>query len=96
MATSRTGTASHKRWRIAVLQAGINAGITHCPNCRGPLDYTNGRRPNSAEPDHIIPHSLGGENTEDNGRVLCRHCNQSRGNAQRTTQRQHVETIDFT
>ena len=96
MATSRTGTASHKRWRTNVLQAGQNQGITHCPNCGVWLDYEQARKPNSAEPDHIIPHSLGGTNTVDNGRVLCRHCNQSRGNAQRVTQRQHVETIDFT
>ena len=96
MATSRTGTAVYKRWRLAVLRQGQQDGITHCPSCRTTLDYHQGRRPNSAEPDHIIPHSLGGQDTIDNGRILCRRCNQSRGNGKRTTTRQHVETIDFT
>jgi hypothetical protein len=30
--------------------------------------------------DHIIPYSLGGANTEENIRLLCRTCNQQRGN----------------
>lgn len=80
MATSRTGTGQYKRWRKAILTAGQQAGITNCPSCNQPLDYTKGRQPNSAEPDHIWPHSLGGTNTIENGRILCRTCNIKRGN----------------
>ena len=80
MTTSRTGTAAHKRWRKAVLRAGQAAGVTTCPTCNVPLDYTRGKLPNSAEPDHLIPWIDGGRYTLDNGRVLCRRCNQRRGN----------------
>ena len=83
MATSRTGTASHKRFRIAVLQAGRDAGITHCPACGVVLDYDRGRLPDSAEPDHITPWADGGRNDASNGRVLCRRCNQRRGKGRR-------------
>lgn len=79
MATSRTGTASYKRWRTAVLRAGRKAGVTRCPLCEVELDYEHGRKPNSAEPDHIIAWAVGGTNTVDNGRVICRRCNQKRG-----------------
>lgn len=79
MTTSRTGTASHKRFRRDVLRAGQQAGITHCPLCNVMLDYDEGRKPNSAEPDHIVPHALGGYDHVDNGRVICRRCNQRRG-----------------
>lgn len=83
MATSRTGTAQYKRWRHAVLARGKRDGVTHCPLCRAPLDYRRGKRPNSAEPDHLVPWALGGTNTVDNGRVLCRRCNQRRGDGTR-------------
>ncbi|WP_353809088.1 HNH endonuclease [Agromyces sp. SYSU T00194] len=80
MATSRTGTAPHIHFRRRVLQAGQDQGITHCPLCGCTLDYTKGRTPQSAEPDHIIPITRGGTNDPSNGRVLCRRCNQARGN----------------
>lgn len=80
MATSRTGTAKWKRVRAAALQQAQADGITRCPACRTHLDYERGQQPNSAEADHITPHSLGGQDTIENVRVLCRHCNQSRGN----------------
>jgi 5-methylcytosine-specific restriction endonuclease McrA len=83
LATSRTGTGQYKRWRHDVLRAGQAEGVTHCPLCSVPLDYSTGRQPNSAEPDHIQPHSLGGRNVVENGRVICRLCNQRRGNATR-------------
>lgn len=80
MTTSRTGTASHKHFRKRVLARDRNAGVTQCPLCGTPLDYDHGRRPNSAEPDHIIPYTHGGTNDPANGRTICRQCNQARGN----------------
>ena len=87
MVTSRTGTASHKRFRIAVLQAGQNNGVTHCPipGCGIWLDYDRGLRPNSAEPDHIVRVADGGTNSPTNGRVICRRCNQSLGSRKAAT-----------
>ena len=82
MATSRTGTASHKRFRTAVLRRDRRAGIEQCPICGVTLDYSQGLRPNSAEPDHIVPHAHGGTDSADNGRTICRRCNQRRGNGQ--------------
>lgn len=80
MAASRTGLAPYLHWRKRVLAAGQAQGITHCPLCTVELDYKITRKPNSAEPDHIIPWANGGTNTPSNGRVICRRCNQSRGN----------------
>ena len=98
MATSRTGTAQYKRWRTQVLHRDQADGITHCPLCDTPLDYSRTQRPNSAEPDHITPHSHGGTNTLDNGRTICRTCNIQRGNntnfqTTRNPQQQHAQTI---
>lgn len=83
VATSRTGTAQYKHWRKRVLIAARDAGIAQCPHCGVRLDYTRGLQPNSAEPDHILPVRWGGKNTLENGRVLCRRCNQSRGDGTR-------------
>jgi 5-methylcytosine-specific restriction endonuclease McrA len=49
------------------------------PGCGVELDYERGKQPNSAEPDHILPVHYGGRNEIENGRVICRRCNQSRG-----------------
>ena len=76
---SRTGTAQYFHWRKRVLTEAKNRGVTHCPFCHCLLDYERTRLPNSAEPDHILPVRWGGKNTLDNGRVICRRCNQSRG-----------------
>nr|DAU39466.1 MAG TPA: HNH endonuclease [Caudoviricetes sp.] len=83
VATSRTGTAQYKHWRKRVLTASRDAGIAQCPHCGVRLDYTRGLQPNSAEPDHILPVRWGGKNALENGRVLCRRCNQSRGDGTR-------------
>lgn len=79
MATSRTGLATHLQFRKRVLARDEAAGITHCPECNVLMDYKVSRKPNSAEPDHIIPHAYGGTNSVSNGRTICRKCNQSRG-----------------
>lgn len=103
MATSRTGTAPHLAFRLAVLTRGQETGTTRCP-CTDPhkhhtgpcnvwLDYENSRQPNSAEPDHIIPITRGGTDHPDNGRVICRRCNQARGNrTNKTTSRPAIST----
>lgn len=79
MPTSRTSLAPHRNFRLRVLTRDKAAGITHCPECNVLLDYEVSRNPNSAEPDHIVPHALGGTNEPSNGRTICRQCNQSRG-----------------
>ena len=79
MVTSRTGLATHLNFRRRVLARDKAAGITHCPECRVLMDYEVSRQPNSAEPDHIVPHAYGGTNDVSNGRTICRRCNQSRG-----------------
>ena len=97
VATSRTGTTSHKHWRTQILNRDRNQGITHCPLCNTPLDYTTSRQPNSAEPDHIIPHANGGTNTLENGRTICRRCNQRRGALTgHTTARKHAKQTHYT
>lgn len=88
MVSSRTGTSQYKHWRKRVLAAGRAAGVTRCPSCNVLLDYVNTRTPSSAEPDHILPHRWGGKNVLENGRVLCRRCNQSRGDRVNVPKRQ--------
>lgn len=96
MATSRTGTAQYKQWRRRVLAAARDSGVIQCPHCRVVLDYDRGLRPNSAEPDHILPHRWGGQNALENGRVLCRRCNQSRGDGVRPRIRPRRQSrVDF-
>lgn len=79
MATSRTGTATWKRVRAQALNLAKRAGITHCRHCNVELDYTQGLTPSSAEPDHLIPYSMGGKDRIENLEVICRKCNQSKG-----------------
>lgn len=79
IATSRTGTARWKGVRKQALREAQTQGVTNCPDCGGILNYEQGRLPNSAEVDHIIPHARGGTDTLENVRVCCRQCNQRRG-----------------
>ncbi|WP_138417972.1 HNH endonuclease [Sinomonas gamaensis] len=79
MATSRTGTTQWIRVRDAAIRNAKTEGIDRCPFCSVLLDYDQGRQPNSAEVDHIVPHSKGGKDVLANTRVCCRRCNQSRG-----------------
>ena len=80
IATSRTGTATWKRIRAQALKQAIDNNITHCASCGVGLDYEYTRRPNSAEVDHVIPYSKGGTDTLGNTTVICRWCNQRKGN----------------
>lgn len=99
MATSRTGTAKYKAWRKQVIRTARINNITHCPikTCRVELDYSNSKRPNSAEADHITPWANGGRETPDNGQVLCRRCNQSLGDKKpkQPTTKRTAPTINF-
>jgi len=79
MTTSRTGTGRWKRARERVLADAQASGLTVCPSCHVDLDYELGKRPNSAEVDHVVPHARGGTDEPHNLRVLCRQCNQRRG-----------------
>src|SRR5690625_873336 len=63
MATSRTGTAKWLRIRRQAIKQAINNNIFNCPTCGVGLDYEHSRQPNSAEVDHILPHSRGGEDS---------------------------------
>lgn len=99
MTTSRTGTAVWKNLRLRVLRREQSNGLANCPICGVQLDYEVGRKPNSAEVDHIVSYAVVQRDTIDNLRVICRRCNQSLGakqavNPKRATQT--VQTIDFT
>lgn len=72
MATSRTGTGRWQRVRAKALATAWDEGKTTCPECRKPMDYSRSLMPNSAEVDHIIPHSQGGQDVIENCRVICR------------------------
>jgi len=80
MATSRTGTATWKRVRAQALYRAKRNGVTHCRHCGVELNYDVSLLPESAEVDHLIPHSMGGKDHVDNTETICRLCNQSKGN----------------
>lgn len=80
MATSRTGTTAWKNLRKRAIYRAKRAGLTHCPLCNVALDYEISLTPCSAEVDHILPYSKGGEDHIDNVMVICRLCNVRKGN----------------
>ena len=82
MATSRTGTRRWKAIASAAKKQAKQQGQDHCPYCQVELDYERGLNPNSAEADHIVPYSKGGEDRMGNVMVTCRACNMSKGNRQ--------------
>lgn len=94
MATSRTGTATWKRIRKQRLDHDRDAGITRCPLCGVGLDWEYSGRPNSPEPDHIVPWKQGGLDTFENTRTICRLDNQKLGGAlNKRRPRPQVETV---
>src|SRR5690625_164667 len=85
ISTSRTGTGRWNPLRTQAITQAIANNITSCSICGVGLDYEYSQRPNSAEVDHILPHSRGGTDTPDNTQVICRWCNQRKGNGRRLT-----------
>ena len=85
IATSRTGTATWKRVRAQALKQAIDNNVTNCPICGVGLDYEYSKRPSSAEVDHLVPYSKGGTDTLGNTTVICRWCNQRKGNGRNLT-----------
>jgi len=93
MATSRTGTATYLRNRKRVLTQALADGMTHCPGyedaqgtwhpCGRELNYDEPRLPESAETDHILSSRFGGTDAVENLRVLCRECNERKGDGSR-------------
>lgn len=79
MGASRTGTTHWLKLAAQAKHLAQVQGQTQCPWCDTRLNYHRGLLPNSAEPDHIIPHAQGGRDTLDNLRIICRRCNQSKG-----------------
>ncbi|WP_180967249.1 HNH endonuclease [Zhihengliuella halotolerans] len=79
MATSRTGTSTWKKVRAKALRLAQARGQDSCPYCGVTLDYIVSRTPRSAEPDHAYAHAKGGQDHIDNLIVICRRCNQSKG-----------------
>lgn len=80
MATSRTGTSTWKNLRKRAIYRARRAGLTNCPLCKVELDYEVSLTPCSAEVDHIVPYSKGGQDHIDNVMVICRLCNVRKGN----------------
>lgn len=79
MATSRTGTGKWQRIRKEMLKQAQVAGITRCPMCGNSFDWTRPYVARSPEVDHIVPHSMGGADSMENVRLICRDCNVKRG-----------------
>ena len=80
MTTSRTGTTKWKQLRKRAIYKAKRSGLTHCPHCNVELDYDISLTPRSAEVDHVLPFSKGGEDHIDNVMVICRLCNVRKGN----------------
>ena len=96
MASSRTGTAIWRAVREQRLSHDRDSGLTRCPRCGVGLDWEYSRRPNSPEPDHIVPWDKGGPDTFENTRTICRLCNQQLGQMQsRKRPRPVDETVDL-
>jgi hypothetical protein len=51
---------------VAVRDEGL---CQHCGTSTGPMQY-----------DHVIPYSVGGDNSEENIQLLCRRCNAAKSN----------------
>lgn len=70
-------------FKKTALNAAYQNGLRRCPCCNIQLVWksnpVNVQR-NLATVDHMVPRSLGGPDTTDNMFVMCRKCNEDRGN----------------
>lgn len=87
MSTSRTGTASWKKLVRAKRYAKQQEHVPRCPRCRVALRFDVPNQPCSAELDHLVPASHGGEDTWENTEIVCHTCNRSKGNRLAAPQR---------
>lgn len=78
--TNRTASSAHRRWRQRLITQARQQGQTECPLCGAEIAWDTHDLPTSPEADHITPVSRGGLNTLDNGQIICRTCNRSKGN----------------
>ncbi|MCP9345450.1 HNH endonuclease [Cutibacterium acnes] len=78
--TNRTASQAHRRWRARLITQARKQGQTECPLCGAQIAWDTHDLPTSPEADHITPVSRGGLNTLDNGQIICRTCNRSKGN----------------
>jgi len=78
--TNRTASQAHRRWRARLITQARQQGQTECPLCGATITWDTHDLPTSPEADHITPVSRGGLNTLDNGQIICRTCNRSKGN----------------
>jgi RHS repeat-associated protein len=84
----RSGKPFTKQGKEQVIEQnkGQNNGATKCNNCGTetvPGQQSKKGVPkarNETQVDHITPKSRGGQGRPDNGQVLCRKCNQQKGN----------------
>ncbi len=83
MATSRTGTTRWLHNAAAAKRSARAAGLEHCPLCHVRLTWDTGLLPSSPEADHIVPHSRGGNDSLENIQIICRKCNQKKGNGRK-------------
>jgi hypothetical protein len=68
--------------RHGTVEAGTEAGVTHCTKCGLPFIFGVPRHPRSPSVDHIIPLSLGGDPfAPSNLRPVCYGCNSKGGMA---------------
>ena len=81
--TSRTGTTRWLHNAAAAKRSARAAGLEHCPLCHVRLTWDAGLLPSSPEADHIMPHSRGGNDSIDNIQIICRKCNQKKGNGRK-------------
>jgi hypothetical protein len=70
-------------FKKAALNAAYTNGLRRCPCCNVQLVWkanVGNIQKNLATVDHMVARSIGGPDTSDNMFVMCRQCNEDRGN----------------